>query len=671
MAALSFCGTPMPNELMNQRSVSISTLAVLAVLLAAAWMAYAPGLNGSFLFDDYVNLDALGNDGRVDNWRTFWRYITSGTADPGGRPLSLLSFLLDARNWPADPAPFLRTNLTLHLVNGTLLFILLRQLGHALDSNDPSVDAVALLGAGLWLTHPLFISTVFYIVQRQAMLPSTFTLLALIAYTSGRRQFVDSDGVRGLALMAAGVVLGTLFAMGSKLNGVLVPLLCLTLEITVFSKQAPARQGAAKRLRRLQLVVMWAPSLVVLVYLAALLRLIDAPLSTRPWTIGERMLTESRVIVDYLQLLFVPRSVSSGLFNDGYQVSTNILNPLSTLWSIAFLAGLLALAVRIRLKHPDIALAVFFFAAGHVLESTVVPLELYFEHRNYLPSMLLFWPIARALFRSRANLNTKRAIGTALIALLVVTSFQRAVIWGQPDRLTRLWANQNPSSVRAQAAAAISDLESGRVQTALERLAPLWNANPHDLQIAFNFIDARCAAKGPSAVEKKALADALRHTSKSELLTYNWLSRAITVAAMNECPGLELRDVELWLHAATSNPIIDASNIRNQDVEPLLGQLALERKRNRKALQHFNNALIALPSPDVAARQASMLASAGAYEEALEHLDVYEANRPLLRRPGVGMPWLHMKVLEWQGYWPREMSILRRNLRRAIQEKGE
>jgi len=32
-----------------------------------------------------------------------------------------------------------------------------------------------------------------------------------------------------------------------------------------------------------------------------------------------------------------------------------------------------------------------------VLESTAVPLELYFEHRNYLPALLLFWPIARGL----------------------------------------------------------------------------------------------------------------------------------------------------------------------------------------------------------------------------------------------------------------------------------
>src|SRR5688500_18346788 len=100
----------------------------LALLLFSAWLAYRPGLAGGFLFDDFINLPALGAMGPVDDWPTFWRYLTSGTADPTGRPLALLSFLADARDWPADPAPFLRSNVLLHLLNGSLLFLLLRAL---------------------------------------------------------------------------------------------------------------------------------------------------------------------------------------------------------------------------------------------------------------------------------------------------------------------------------------------------------------------------------------------------------------------------------------------------------------------------------------------------------------------------------------------------------------
>ena len=93
----------------------------LAGLLLVAWLAYSPGLSGGFLFDDFVNLNAIGATGPVDDWPTFWRYVTSGSADPTGRPLAMLSFLLEARDWPADPHPFLRDNLILHLLNGLLL----------------------------------------------------------------------------------------------------------------------------------------------------------------------------------------------------------------------------------------------------------------------------------------------------------------------------------------------------------------------------------------------------------------------------------------------------------------------------------------------------------------------------------------------------------------------
>ncbi len=109
---------------MRQRSIAIlATAACACVALALA--AYWPGLHGGFLFDDFANLPALGSSGPIDNWPAFWRYITSGTNDPFGRPLTLLTFLLDAHDWPADPFPFKRTSLILHLANGALLALLL------------------------------------------------------------------------------------------------------------------------------------------------------------------------------------------------------------------------------------------------------------------------------------------------------------------------------------------------------------------------------------------------------------------------------------------------------------------------------------------------------------------------------------------------------------------
>ena len=644
----------------------------LATIALVAWIAYHPGLSGGFLFDDFVNLDALGNSGPVDNWRTFWRFITSGTADPTGRPLALLSLLIDAHDWPADPAPFLRTNVLLHLFNGALLFMLLRRLGRALDASDTRIDPAALLATGLWLLHPLLVSTTLYIVQREAMLPATFTLLGLIAYDKGRMRFAQTDGSGGMLWMFGGIGMGTALALLCKGNGILLPLLAWVLEASVFRHgKSVQRLGAQakKRLGRIKVLLLILPSLCVIAYVASFVPLWNTPLGSRSWTIAQRLLTEPRVLVDYLTLLVVPRSVSTGVFNDGYAVSRGLWQPASTLPALLLIAGLLVSGFAIRRRAPALAAALLFFFAGHLLESSTIPLELYFEHRNYLPALLLFWPLARSVCAWKVSRSLRIAIACGLLALCAVTTWQRAALWGKPEQLAALWAKQNTDSSRAQATAAIANLKAGRPAQALAQLLPLWQQRPYDLQIAFNAVDAACATRGLTDEDKRALAVALRHADKGQLLIYQWIGNAIDVAASRQCQGLALGDIETWLDAALQNPAINNAHIRGQDVEPLLGQIAVREQKPDVALQHFDRALTAFPTPDVAARQASLLASSDYYEQALAHLDTYEHLKNKVQHPGFNMPWLHAKVLEWEGYWPFEMALLRKKLHAAIVER--
>ncbi|WP_449426279.1 hypothetical protein [Rhodanobacter lindaniclasticus] len=220
-------------------------------LVLLAIIAYASGLHGSFLFDDFSNLPALGATGPVDTWPTFWRYITSGTADPTGRPLTLLTFLIDAHNWPADPYPFKRTNLILHLLNGVLLALLLRRLGRVVfkHADNRRIDLAAVAGAGFWLLHPLFVSTTLYIVQREAMLPATFTLLGLLAWLHGREAMVRGHRLRGGIWVALGLGGCTLLGVLSKANGILLPALALVVEYVFLANVKPRHANRLPRHR--------------------------------------------------------------------------------------------------------------------------------------------------------------------------------------------------------------------------------------------------------------------------------------------------------------------------------------------------------------------------------------------------------------------------------------
>ena len=634
-------------------------------LLALAWLAYRPGLSGGFLFDDFVNLSALGDKGPVVDADAFWRYVTSGRADPTGRPLALLTFLLDARDWPADPAPFLRTNLILHLANATLLFALLRRLGRFLGPAGAANDRAALLGAGLWLLHPLLVSTTLYAVQREAMLPATFVLAGLLAYAVGRERLATPGARGGLAWMAAGLGLGTVLATLCKANGILMPLLALTLEATVFALRpvVPGAANVSRRFRQFRVLCLVLPSLAVFAYLGSYLLRWNQTLHLRPWTIGERVLTQGRVLFDYANLLVVPRSVSTGLYNDDYVLSTGLWQPVSTALCWALLLALGVLAWRWRRRAPALAAAVLFFFAGHALESTTLPLELYFEHRNYLPALLLFWPLARLLVSAPRPAPAWRAVAAVgLLLLLAATTYQRATLWGHPQRLAELWAGRNPDSSRAQATLAIQYMKDGRPDLALARLGPLWQAQPHDPQLALNYVNAACSLRGLTRAEAARLRETLEHTGRGVLLVRQWLANAIAAAGAGRCRGLDLPTVEGWLATAESNPAISEVRAGGLGIATLRGMLELERQQPDAALRHFNRALEGATSPEIVVGQTAMLGQLGYYAQARAHLDAYEHIEPAALKPSTGMRYVHALVLERQGYWQREMDRLRTQL---------
>lgn len=639
-------------------------LALLAAC-AVAWIAYSPGLHGGFVFDDFVNLNALGATGRVDDWPTFWRYITSGSADPTGRPLALLSFLIDANNWPSDPQPFLRTSVLLHLLNGALLFALLRTLGRNLGDDSRRNDAAALLGASLWALHPLFVSTTLYIVQREAMLAATFTLLGLLALSRGREQLAHSPRT-AMAWMIGGIGFGTLFAILCKANGALLPVLAWVLDATVYRDAENTR--LSKRLRRVLLVL---PSLLIGAYVLAKLSQWSTPIESRPWTIGQRVLTEPRVLIEYLRLLVVPQILSTGVYNDDYAWSKDLLHPLSTLPALLAVFALVIAGFAWRRRAPALAAAVLFFFAGHLLESTTIPLELYFEHRNYLPAMLLAWPLARGIVGWRTPFALRTAIAAALVAMLAATTWQRAALWADQPRMAGLWAATNPDSSRAIATQALFDINGYRPDLAMAVLSGPWQQRPYDLQLALNYVNAACMEGGPAPGTINAVDAALRNAREGDQLVYRWLGDVLDFVRAGGCPSVHVDTVERWTRAAMANPHFASMPVRQQNLRAVLGRVALARNDAPAALREFRQSLDAWPTPDAAAQQAAWLAAAGHPSEGLALLDYYASIAPRRERShGWNMPHLHQWVLERQGYWPHEFSELRRKMREDLAARG-
>ena len=654
------------NSLMPTYLTPIRAHLILVFVLLLTLIAYWPGLRGGFLFDDFANLPALGDSGPIDNWPAFWRFITSGTADPTGRPLTLLTFLLNAHNWPAHPLPFKCTNLALHLINGALLYALLVRLG-ALITNERTNDGriAALIGTALWLLHPLLVSTTLYIVQREAMLPATCVLAGLLIWLYGRKKLSEGNARGGLACCVIGLGGFTLLGILAKANGALLPLYSLLIEAILLRSRQPVVSTACRRLyRNIMRCLGIVPSLAILIYLTYLGVhgiLLGGNAGGRPWTYAQRLLTEPRIVMDYLALLWLPRPFSSGLFNDQYLASSSLWQPLSTLIAILAVFALIGYGWWTRRKHPALALAILFFFAGQLIESTSVPLELYYEHRNYVPALLMFWPLGLWLADPCSLPAIKRILMAVLPIGLALMTYTSSRIWGNEQQQALIWAQINPDSPRAQTRAAQVEMDNGAPRKALQRLERVLSNHPDEPQIALNMLGARCMTGGISPEDIAAVRTSLlTNTSMSSLFTH-WFDRALPTALAGSCPGFDLGSIRSIIDAGLQNPRLDSNGFK-QDFIYMRGRIALAERNPSTALLEFTEALDREVRPAVALKGAATLGAAGYPTEGLCLLDHYQRVEGKVISPGPGMPMLHAWILGHQNYWPNEIAHLREQL---------
>lgn len=433
---------------------SITLFFILVLCASVYWV----GLKGNFLFDDYPNLQDLGTYGVIDSWDKCRAFIFNGFAGPTGRPISLASFLIDANTWPTSPYPFKYTNLMIHLLNGVLLCWATLLLLKNYNYNEKKAIWISLVATAIWLLHPYMVSTTLYIVQRMAQLATLFTLIGIVGYLKSRLLLKTKPKLAYL-YMAIAIVICTLLAIYSKENGALLPLLILVIEFCNPNKNhKPMWQWRA--------IFLWLPALAISLLMLKYVTFADNPWPNRNFNMVERLYSETRIVTEYLFNLIIPQIELKGLYQDGFDISRSFINPITTLYSTIFLTLLFVSSFILRKKLPLLAVAILFFFAAHFMESTVIGLELYFEHRNYTAALFLFLPFASGLYSLRKYIS-HHLVNLIVIIILAILSFftyERAKLWGNTEELQLYWAKISPNSPRAQNSIAEVLLNQGRYQ---------------------------------------------------------------------------------------------------------------------------------------------------------------------------------------------------------------
>ena len=379
------------------------------------------------------------------------------SAPTGGllRPLSMLSFILNADLTGMSPGGFKLVNILIHLACGLLLWFLAREILRAYTErrqvalDTKAIDWLSLGVATLWLVHPLNLTAVLYIVQRETSLSALFSVAAMLSYMAGRRHGLQT--LRGKLLLWLGTPFFTLLGLLAKETAALVPVYLLVIEFTLLRGQD--REAHPQRQVRTFFTVFLALPLIAAATLAAFKPgLFFASYMGRDFGMYERLLSECRVLLDYLRWIFLPDLWQLGLYHEDIAVSRGLLDPVTTLPAVLTVVALVAAGIICRHRYPLLSFGILWFFGGHLLESSVLPLELMFEHRNYLPLFGVVLACATTFYlavQGRGKPMLARAGIIAAIGLLAFATSVRALDWHSELDFARSEARHHPQSPRA------------------------------------------------------------------------------------------------------------------------------------------------------------------------------------------------------------------------------
>lgn len=363
-------------------------------LLAALLIIYSNSFYGEWHFDDSGNI--IDNE-RIKIKSFSWPDIQKCIQDNDNkiwRPLAMLSFALNYKLGGTDVLGFHVVNFIIHYLASVFLFLFIfntLKLPRVKHEYENVAYPVALLATFFWALNPVHINCITYIVQRYASMAGLFYIMAMYFYLKGR---VNEDTKRSIFFYSLCFI--TCFAaVFTKENAVMLP-------VSIFLFDLFFIQGVTRENLKRSIVISLLPVLLIFIigfiYTSGFSNFFGFPdllsgYKYRGFTLTERLLTEPRVIIFYLSLLFYPISSRLNFLYD-VEISHSLFQPWTTIPAILCILFLLGLAFYLARKRPLIAFCIIFYFLNHLIEGSIVNLELIYDYRNYLPSMLLFIPCA-------------------------------------------------------------------------------------------------------------------------------------------------------------------------------------------------------------------------------------------------------------------------------------
>lgn len=565
----------------------------LMLLSFFVFLIYSNTFRVPWLMDDFPNIledpaihfDQFSMDAILD-------VFYSSFDDEKGlyRPISRLTFAINWFFHQNNAMGYHFVNLSIHILNALLLFNCLLLLFETpkLNSQYPDFDSryfIAFMSTSFWVIHPIQIQAVTYIVQRMTSLSAFFYITGILFYLKARLIPCSYRKIVFYFFSAMSYA----FALGSKENAIMLPFSLILLEIVFFFDLSDVK------IRRYCTLVLLFVVFFLVIFSVVLLNIVEKGdffsllqgYAKRPFSLHERLLTQPRVMIFYLYQIFFPNLNQYSFMHD-FNFSISFFDPWNTLPAIIFLFFAIVFAVYRSGRNPFFSFAVLFYFSNHLVESSFIPLEMVFEHRNYLPSMFLFLPISAGLLKLIKKyhfspiMRTFLSLSVSVLLLIVgLTTYQRNMVWKSDFSLWMDTYEKAPRLARpAHNLAAAIYQDTGQYRLALElnrqALNRLFMRRDRKAQTFFNIgVIQHQIGNVQKAMEN--FEQAIEINPAHEQSRYNL---SMLLAKMGN-----------WEHAYENVQYLISKNPNKQAYFVLKGRILLGMGQFEMALDNFKNSL--------------------------------------------------------------------------------
>jgi tetratricopeptide (TPR) repeat protein len=464
-------------------------LAALLASVIALFEVYGPALHGPWFLDDTTLPYLLPQyvDAPLRTWVA------------GLRPLLMASFWLNFQQVGNENTyPYHLFNLLLHLLNGVLVYFVVRKILQWSHSDDKTTSEIlSIFGAGLFLLHPVQTESVTYVASRSETLSVFFVLSSFVVFLYRRKsQITFPVAIAVLALLSLGLL--------SKEHA--AALIGVFLVTDFFWNPGFSLHGIRDNWRLYILAAAGAVAGGIFIWRI---------LSTAT-TVGFRMadltwyqyfFSQCRALLDYLRLFILPTGQN---LDYDFPISHTILDH-GALFALVLLLVAVATAWNFRKRFPLICYGFFVALVLFAPTSSFVPIrDLLVERRMYLPFIGLVLMTVGLLQLWKTKPTTLAVALCGVLLIEAALTYQRNLLWANSMDMWGDAVAKSPEKARPRFQLAYAEYQAGRCTDAVseyERTSQLQRPS-YDLFVDWA-LAYDCAGNTNAAVDKLNQAAAL------------------------------------------------------------------------------------------------------------------------------------------------------------------